>query len=286
MIINCDNCGKEAYKKPYHVKKNKNLFCSPVCHDEFRRKKQYESLTTKVGKDFKTWLESKYWDEELSTRQISKILYGKPSNSPNVLTWLDKMGIPARERTDAVALQWKDNYERRKRQGEVFRAAHEGAVSHRRRTFESIKKEYAAFNMKVLDRYFIDGYTYLECECKVCGHECVKSLGNTSKGCPRCVIASRTFADQTTVKAQRSKTKTWRKKVLKRDKFTCQHCYSKDNLVVHHIQGFATNENLRFELWNGVTLCEDCHREFHKLYGYYDNDLFQFSQFQEHLAIG
>lgn len=88
MIIKCENCEVETYKRPCHVKKNKNLFCGRECHDDFRRKIQYAELTEKVGMDFKEWLEKKYCEEELSTRQISKLLYGKSTNSPNVLTWL------------------------------------------------------------------------------------------------------------------------------------------------------------------------------------------------------
>lgn len=186
MIVNCDNCGKETHKKPYHIKKSKNLFCGQECHNEFKRKRQYANLTRKVGKDFKNWLEERYINEKMSTRQISELMYGKDTNSPNVLTWLEKMGIPVRKGSDAVVLQWKDNSERRKRQGAIFKSAHEGKPSHRRRSLKSISEEYNEHGLIVVKRLFVDGYTYLECECKVCGYEVVKSLGNMSKGCPRC----------------------------------------------------------------------------------------------------
>ncbi|WP_048728725.1 hypothetical protein [Carnobacterium sp. 1290_CSPC] len=186
MIINCDNCGKEAYKKPYHVKKNKNLFCSPVCHNEFKRKKQYDLMSKNVGADFSYWLEEKYWDEELTTRDISELVYGKRTNSPNIAGWMDKLNIPTRERTDAVALQWKDNYKRREVQSEWMSDRLTGKPSRRRRSLKSISEEYKEHGLIVIKRLFVDGYTYLECECETCGSEVVKSLGNMSKGCPRC----------------------------------------------------------------------------------------------------
>ena len=58
--------------------------------------------------------------------------------------------------------------------------------------------------------------------------------------------------------------KKWKEKVLERDNFTCQSCGSKSNLVAHHIAHFADNVNLRFEVKNGVTLCQNCHKEAHR----------------------
>lgn len=58
----------------------------------------------------------------------------------------------------------------------------------------------------------------------------------------------------------------WRKTIYKRDNYTCQMCgnrSSKDNAIIlnaHHIERFADNEDLRFDINNGITLCEDCHK--------------------------
>ncbi len=52
----------------------------------------------------------------------------------------------------------------------------------------------------------------------------------------------------------------WRKDVLKRDKYTCQHCgASAVKLQVHHIHQYRTRPDLRCELSNGQTLCFPCH---------------------------
>ena len=58
------------------------------------------------------------------------------------------------------------------------------------------------------------------------------------------------------------KMKTWRKKVFKRDNFTCQEC-GKANvpLNAHHIKRFYHFPELRFRVSNGITLCEICHRK-------------------------
>lgn len=62
------------------------------------------------------------------------------------------------------------------------------------------------------------------------------------------------------------KMKEWRKDVFKRDNYKCQniHCELKTTkIVAHHILKFSEYPLFRFSLWNGLTLCEDCHKEVH-----------------------
>lgn len=60
--------------------------------------------------------------------------------------------------------------------------------------------------------------------------------------------------------------KAWRKAVFTRDNWTCQKCFSKEEKYVtaHHIKSFAKFPDLRFEVSNGLTLCELCHCEMDK----------------------
>jgi 5-methylcytosine-specific restriction endonuclease McrA len=60
----------------------------------------------------------------------------------------------------------------------------------------------------------------------------------------------------------------WRKAVLERDDYICQHCGRKckkreRGLAAHHIKSYADYPELRYEVSNGMTLCRQCHMTLH-----------------------
>lgn len=73
----------------------------------------------------------------------------------------------------------------------------------------------------------------------------------------------------------------WRKDVYERDNYTCQCCGDNKggNLNAHHLNGFHWDKEHRTDINNGVTLCEKCHKEFHKIYGKRNNTITQFREF-------
>ena len=72
----------------------------------------------------------------------------------------------------------------------------------------------------------------------------------------------------------------WRKKVMIRDNYTCQCCGQIGKyLQVHHIYSYHCHKGLRYVTSNGVTLCKNCHKEFHKIYTRNNNTRKQFKCF-------
>lgn len=56
----------------------------------------------------------------------------------------------------------------------------------------------------------------------------------------------------------------WKRRVLKRDDYTCQDCGMRDIVLnVHHILPFSQFKKYRHKIWNGVTLCRKCHIKEH-----------------------
>jgi hypothetical protein len=65
-------------------------------------------------------------------------------------------------------------------------------------------------------------------------------------------------------RARRGKHGGWERRVKSRDQNTCQDCGAKDRPIhAHHIVSFADAPDLRWEISNGVTVCDECHWKRH-----------------------
>lgn len=85
----------------------------------------------------------------------------------------------------------------------------------------------------------------------------------------------------------------WRTSVFERDGYTCRCCGNRSRsghpvvLHAHHLENFANNPSLRYDIDNGITLCYDCHDiradgSFHNIYGVKNNTK---AQFDEYMAM-
>lgn len=245
----CLTCNVTFIRKAYNIKNAKkhgaNLtFCSAKCHGLYKQEVNYKEMCEKVGMDFKVWLIEKYYDEEMSSGKISELLYRTPTNSPNVLGWMKKLEIPSRKRSDAVALQWKDNHERRKKQSE-FATKHLGEGTKARKTLikNMQKPEY-------------------------------KLKSSMAKRGPENPMWDSSIDDETRAKFKRHSRqyigyKQFRVSVYERDNYTCRVCKESPsgNLVVHHLNSFTDFPHLRMDINNGITLCNSCHKDYHSKFG-------------------
>ena len=74
------------------------------------------------------------------------------------------------------------------------------------------------------------------------------------------------------------------KRVFKRDNYTCQCCglKPKRGLVAHHLNGYNWCIEGRTDDKNAVTLCNNCHSNFHFIYGCGDNTKEQYEEWIGH----
>lgn len=75
--------------------------------------------------------------------------------------------------------------------------------------------------------------------------------------------------------------KEWRRSVYERDGYICRVCgYDKGGiLVAHHKDAWGWCKERRLDEDNGATCCEDCHKEFHDIYGWGGNTEAQWEEF-------
>lgn len=72
----------------------------------------------------------------------------------------------------------------------------------------------------------------------------------------------------------------WRNLIFEKYNYTCQCCNKQGGtLAAHHLDGYNKFKEKRTDVNNGVLLCANCHKEFHKIYGYGNNTLEQFKEF-------
>lgn len=80
----------------------------------------------------------------------------------------------------------------------------------------------------------------------------------------------------------------WSKQVKIKGEYVCDCCNKKDggHLVSHHLNSWDNNIEQRYDVENGVCLCEHCHKEFHHIYGYGNNTKEQYIEFKENKNKG
>lgn len=256
----CVNCGNEFENKRSDVNLEKPV-CNKKCFNEYRWVCIMKRIEENVGEECYSYLFNRYLVDLKPTRFIAQESLGN-KNSYNTISKLLKMfGIPIRTGSEAVKTQWIENEERRKQQSEY--AKNELSVGESRENLIKIMqtKEYR-LKSSLAKR-----------------GENNPMYGIRGEDNPRW-DPKRTHA----MRQEQRKTfeyKEWRTNVFTRDNRICQCCgYEKGHiLVAHHMNSWHWYEEGRYDVNNGVTLCEPCHKEFHYEYGQKNNTKEQFKEF-------
>lgn len=125
--------------------------------------------------------------------------------------------------------------------------------------------------------------TYV-CKCHRIGYSTFNTFRD-SKQCKQCSfdsLKSSVSTDEMKIERRHIKGyKEWIKRCYQRDNYTCQCCGQRGGkLNAHHKDGYHWCEERRLDDSNSVTLCENCHLEFHANYGRRNNTESQYIEFE------
>lgn len=167
-----------------------------------------------------------------------------------------------------------------------------------KKNIDICKEEFESRGFQLLEEEYVDCRTPMKYMCS-CGKINRNSLDTIItydiRGCNKCKgkfvsgeLAPTWKGGVTPVNKllrNNSDYRLWRKSVFERDKYTCQRCKEVGGILRgHHILNWADNEELRYDVGNGITLCNKCHDlgyedSFHTIYGTKNNTKEQLEEF-------
>lgn len=255
----CDICGKShenTYKQA--IRGGKNV-CSKVCLSVLQEQNALTKIEQKINMPLKKFLEIRYLEEMKTTRQIAKEVFGRDTSATTIKYWLDKFDIPVRHGSEAIKTQWLDADHRREQNRKLAKEKLNTKENRQKLIGIMQTDEYKekARNAKLGDKnpmFGVIGESHPNWNPELSEEDRIRER--------------KTFEDT-----------QWRLEVYRRDKFKCQKCGCNKKLNAHHILNHKTHKYLRHDVDNGVTLCESCHINFHKTYGYFNNTRDQINEY-------
>ena len=166
----------------------------------------------------------------------------------------------------------------------VFQRGHRcpGCGGNIKHTIKFVKDQIDSVkNYKLLSKEYIGAHSKLEILHESCGDVFQMSWASFNQGnrCPECWFKNNRGENHSSwnpnlTDKERENDRNcpenykWRKAVLAHDDDTCKKCGITKNLEAHHILPWRLFPELRFEVENGITLCEFCHKRYHFVWGH------------------
>lgn len=233
------------------------------------------------------WLKKKYIDEGLTLSEIGDICNVSHKTISN---WKIRFEIGNKE-YDKTVKSCSECGDDIKRRPQLFEGEHHFCSSDCEREFKNQKIEFKcdfcnSESKKVPSQVNDKNFCSVECRTSFYSGEKHGMSNRMSIKCDQCnkefsrpeshINANNNFCDKEcyyeylTCNDDRNsnEAKQWRNEIRNRDNWTCQDCKEKrENIEAHHIEKWRENEDLRFCLDNGVSLCPECHYLRHELNG-------------------
>lgn len=273
VTIQCDYCSdsKQIAWKNY-LKLRGDTYCCPNClsHKKKTRDENGNLIFVEIPYRNKDWLYNEYI---IKDRKANDIADECGINERTLREWIAILDIPCKEKKsknltkdilyELYVIQRKTTLEI----GKMFNMT-DGAIGYWLK-----KYEIPAFTFSETTNYYLYYKGGIER-----ARETQSTMDNRIKSsCRQHGIAVKDFSGFSTTEQHMARNNTyykeWQRNVFERDNYTCQCCGKRGgNLNAHHLYNFAEYEDLRYEVENGITLCEKCHlinypNSFHSIYG-------------------
>lgn len=275
--VECDFCHKIyklQYKDYLHLRSDK--YCCTGC---LKHKKKYRDKDGKlhfieIPYRNKEWLYNEYIVKDRLAKEIADEY---SINHRTLREWISKFGLvkygqlKSKLDKDTLYDMYFVKYMTSEEIGKIYNVTGN--------TIVSLLKEYGykiPTRSELLDIYYN----------KKNGYEKARATQSTMENrikssCRQHGISIEDFTGFSTTEQHMARNNTyykeWIRKVFTRDNYTCQCCGKHGgNLNAHHLYNFSTHEDLRYNVDNGITLCEQCHlinypNSFHSIYGEKNN---------------
>jgi hypothetical protein len=260
----CNYCGKSFYlQKKRLPKENENRYCSIECRGKQKTLISIKKIEGKLNiDDLGKYLNILYTERLKSTREIAEILYSNRKNYSSISRLLNYYNIPIRTGSEAVKTQYLGKKGIGRKSISTKNAKTYLNIKESR---EKLKRVMQTKEYKMKQRITKLG-------------EKNGMYGVTGESHPQW-NPNRTH-EQRILERKTFEYKQWRKAIYERDKYTCQYCGDKigGSLNAHHLDGYSWCNEKRYDVNNGITLCEECHKDFHHQYGNRNNTKEQFNK--------
>lgn len=190
-------------------------------------------------------LTSLYWGENYSINQIKNLFH---CSKNTILKLMKSHNIDRRDREDGIKLMKEIGYHKGQIPWNKGRK-----ISHK----ESCNCVCCLSKRHCVPQEIIDKRTQRARESSIRNGSQKKENNPSWKG---------GITEQASLERKTKEWKDWRKQVFERDNYTCQSCGKRGCVIhPHHIKKRSVFPELKFDINNGVTLCNRCHIKLHSL---------------------
>jgi hypothetical protein len=276
--VKCDYCKDAITEMPYkdYLHLRGDTYCCPECikHHKKTRDENGNLIYVEIPYRNRDWLYNEYIIKDRNAKDIAKEC---GINHRTLREWISMLDIPNKEsKTEGLTKEvlydlYRVQHKSSAEIGEMY-GVDSGTILYWLRKYNiPAFSTSEAVNIYLYEKGGIEK-----------ARETQSTMENRIKSsCSQRGIAFEDFEGFATTEQHMARNNTyykeWVRNVFQRDNYTCQCCGKRGgNLNAHHLYNFAEYEDLRYDVENGITFCEECHLlgypdSFHTIYGEKNN---------------